>query len=97
METPSPPQRPMPPAHDPPPAPVPPVPGVPQPSPGVPEPGGEPPHDPPVFPEHNEVVSTHEAGVCRLADFELSLDEPRWRGPVATLREILFDESEVPG
>jgi hypothetical protein len=44
----------MPPAHDSPPAPAPPSPGVPRPAPGVPEPGGEPSHDPPVYPEHNE-------------------------------------------
>jgi len=48
MEIPSPPQRPLPPAHDPPPAPT-----TPQPAPGEPGPGGEPPHDPPVYPEHN--------------------------------------------
>jgi len=83
MEIPSPPQRPMPPAHDPPPAPDPPAPGVPQPAPGAPEPGGQPPHDPPVYPEHNGAIE------WSLADFELSLED------AAAL--ILFDENEVPG
>jgi hypothetical protein len=53
MQASSPPQRPVPPAHDPPPAPAPPSPATPQPSPGEPAPGGEPAHDPPVYPEHN--------------------------------------------
>ena len=53
METPSPPQRPMPQPHDPPPGPTQPGPTTPQPAPGEPTPGTQPAHDPPVYPEHN--------------------------------------------
>lgn len=101
MEVPSPPQQPIPPAHDPPPAPTPPAPGVPQPAPGVPEPGGQPPHDPPVFPEHNVRVSSPAEWATEvewsLADFELSLEEAAALEGVAALGDILFDENGVPG